>query len=187
MSKRRLVQSLSMMALCYVMGIAAIWWDGAHSRYAPAEFAVVLGNQVYRNGQLSARLQARVNRAAELYKQGIVQRLLVSGGVGKEGKDEAIAMRDYLVQQGIPATHIISDSKGATTRLSAENALQWAKPEQPIIVVSQLYHISRSKMAFSQAGFKQVGAAYPDYFERRDLYASLRELPAWLSYAMHSR
>jgi hypothetical protein len=39
-------------------------------------------------------------------------------------------------------------------------------------------------MAFQQAGFQQVGAAYPDYFERRDIYASVRELPAWLSYAL---
>ena len=50
------------------------------------------------------------------------------------------------------------------------------------IVVSQLYHVSRAKMAFEQEGFTHVGSAYPRYFERRDVYASLRELPAWVSY-----
>ena len=184
MYKQRWYKSLAFIALMYGLGIAAIWWDGAQSSYQPAEYAVVLGNQVYRNGQLSKRLQARVNRSAELYRQGTVKRIIVSGGIGKEGQDEALAMRDFLVQQGIPFNAIVTDSKGANTQLTAQNALQWASPEQPIIVVSQLYHLSRTKMAFQQAGFQQVGAAYPDYFERRDIYASVRELPAWLSYAL---
>lgn len=187
MRKKRWYQSLAVIAVMYVIGIAAIWWDGAHSTYQVSEYAVVLGNQVYSNGQLSERLAARVNRAADLYRQGTVKRIIVSGGIGKEAQDEALTMRDYLVQQGIPLAMIVTDSKGDNTRLTAENARQWANLEQPIIVVSQLYHLSRSKMAFRQAGFQQVGAAYPDYFERRDFYASVRELPAWLSYALNRR
>ena len=37
-------------------------------------------------------------------------------------------------------------------------------------------------MAFEQEGYQEIGTAYPLYIEWRDIYASLRELPAWISY-----
>ena len=103
---------------------------------------------------------------------------IVSGGVGKEGHDEAIVMRAFLVNKGVKPANVIADSNGYTTRLTAQNTAHLinGKAKQPIIVVSQLYHLSRTKMAFRQAGFTQVGAAYPAYFEWRDIYASLREV-----------
>ena len=166
----------------YFLGIALIWTDGAISGYKKSAFAVVLGNQVYESGKPSLRLQARLNRAIELYNSRIVPAIIVSGGIGKEGHDEAKVMKRYLEAHKIPAADIIVDSNGYNTRLTADNAKQWADVNQPIIVVSQLYHISRSKMAFRQAGFKDVGAAYPLYFELGDTWASNRELFAWMQY-----
>lgn len=169
-------------SLLYLLGIAAIWLDGASSDYQQSEYAVVLGNQVYPSGEPSERLKARLGRAAELFHDGTIEKIIVSGGLGKEGHDEAVVMKSYLETQNIPPQAIIADSHGNNTRLTAQNAHQWAKANRPIIVVSQLYHVSRAKMAFEQAGYQNVGAAYPLYFERRDIFASLRELPAWISY-----
>lgn len=176
------IKTLLLLTLLYFFGIAAIWLDGATTNYEKSEYAVVLGNQVYPSGEPSERLQARLNRAAELFRDGTVEKIIVSGGFGKEGYDEASVMKRYLEAQGIPAAAIITDSYGNNTHLTAHNAKQWANIAKPIIVVSQLYHLSRSKMAFQHVGFTQVGVAYPLYFEWRDVYASLRELPAWLSY-----
>ena len=175
-------KSLLIFALLYFFGIAAIWLDGATTGYEKSEYAVMLGNQVYPSGEPSERLEARLERAAELFRNGTVQKIIVSGGLGKEGHDEAAVMKRYLETQGIPAVAVIADSYGNNTHLTARNAKQWANTAKPIIVISQLYHLSRTKMAFGHVGFTQVGAAYPQYFEWRDVYASLRELPAWFSY-----
>ena len=168
--------------LFYGMGIAAIWLDGITTGYEKSEYAVVLGNQVYPSGEPSERLQARLNRAAELFRAKTVEKIIVSGGFGKEGYDEATVMKRYLEAQSVPTAAITTDSYGNNTRLTAHNTKQWANTAKPIIVVSQLYHVSRSKMAFEHEGFERVGVAYPLYFEWRDIYASLRELPAWVSY-----
>ena len=170
--------------LLYGFAIAAIWLDGVTTGYEKSEYAVVLGNQVYPSGEPSERLQARLNRAAELFREGTVEKIIVSGGFGKEGYDEASVMKRYLEAQGIPAATVIADSYGKNTALTAWKASEilHVKLQKPVIVVSQLYHLSRSKMAFQHVGFTQVGAAYPLYFEWRDVYASLRELPAWVSY-----
>lgn len=184
---KRLQKIISLLILLYFLGIAAIWIDGATTGYAQSEYAVVLGNQVYPSGKPSERLKARLERAAELFRDGTVQKIIVSGGLGKEGHDEAVVMKRYLETQGIPAVAVIADSYGNNTHLTARNAKQWANTAKPIIVVSQLYHVSRAAMAFEQQGFTQVGTAYPDYFEGRDVYASLRELLAWISYLFGMR
>ncbi|QTR53654.1 DUF4952 domain-containing protein [Thiothrix unzii] len=177
-------KSLLIFALLYFFGIAAIWLDGATTGYEKSEYAVVLGNQVYPSGEPSERLKARLERAAELFRDGTVQQIIVSGGLGKEGHDEASVMKQYLEAQGIPPTSIILHSFGNNTELTASYAAEILQNNmnKSIIAVSQLYHLSRTKMAFAHAGFKDVGVAYPHYFEWRDVYASLREVPAWLKY-----
>ena len=179
---KKLRKIATLLLLLYFLGIAAIWLDGATAGYEKSEYAVVLGNQVYPSGEPSERLKARLERAAELFRDGTVQKIIVSGGLGEEGHDEATVMKRYLETQGIPAVAVIADSNGNNTHLTARNTKQWANTAKPIIVVSQLYHVSRTAMAFEQEGFTQVGTAYPDYFEGRDVYASLRELLAWISY-----
>ncbi|MFZ1388420.1 MAG: YdcF family protein [Thiolinea sp.] len=171
--------------LLYALTILGIWSDGVLTGYAPSEYAVVLGNQVYANGEPSKRLQERLNRAFELHRAGIVQKIIVSGGIGIEQQDEARVMKAFLVAKGIPEFLVIVDSNGYDTRMTAQNADQWLLDKQaPLIVVSQLYHLSRSKMAFEQLGYTQVGVAYPSYFEGSDMYASLREVLAWVSYKL---
>ena len=177
---------LAFFVVCYCLAMIAIWTHGVFIGYSSAEYAVVLGNQVYPNGEPSKRLQERLNRAFELYRAGIVHKVIVSGGVGEEQQDEARVMKAYLVAKGLSDALVIADSNGYDTRLTAQNAEQWISNKQtPIIVVSQLYHVSRSKLAFEQQGYTQVGAAYPSYFEWRDLYASLREVLGWVYYKLH--
>ncbi|MDX9990140.1 MAG: YdcF family protein [Thiothrix unzii] len=113
-------KSLLIFALLYFFGIAAIWLDGATTGYAKSEYAVVLGNQVYPSGEPSERLEARLERAAELFRNGTAQKIIVSGGLGKEGHDEATVMKQYLATQGIPTAAVVADSYGNNTHLTAQ-------------------------------------------------------------------
>lgn len=156
--------------------------NGTTSNFKKADSAVVLGNQVIPSGEPSKRLIARLNKAIELYNNKMVSTIVVSGGFGKEGFDEATVMKKYLLRHQIPDNKIIVDSKGDNTRLTAENAKNLIGTDASIIIVSQLYHLSRCKIAFKQAGFKNISTAYPLYFEWRDIYAVNRELIAWIYY-----
>ena len=79
------------LAVCYLLAILAIWIDGATSHYQASHYAIVLGNKVHLSGEPSQRLQARLSRALLLYQRGMtVKQIIVSGGVGKEGHDEAL-------------------------------------------------------------------------------------------------
>ncbi len=104
-------KTVLLFTLLYFFGIAAIWLDGVTTGCQPSEYAVVLGNQVYPSGKPSERLKARLERAAELFRDGTVKKIIVSGGLGKEGHDEAVVMKQFLQTLGIPPAAIILDSK----------------------------------------------------------------------------
>ncbi|WP_373549418.1 YdcF family protein [Haliscomenobacter sp.] len=151
--------------------------DGLWDRQQSADLAVIMGNKVNEDGTLSTRLVKRVDCGLQLYEQGRVKRLMVSGGLGKEGHYEGDKMRDYLVGKGVPDRLIIVDNRGNNTTLSVVNTLQLQDSLQfkSVIVVSQYFHLTRSKMLFKKKGFKAVSGVSPWYFEWRDVYALGRE------------
>mgnify|MGYP002087224465 FL=1 len=134
----------------------------------------------------SPRLQARLDKAVELYQKGLFPNIIVSGGVGVEGFDEAVVMREYLVNRNIPENRIHLDSEGRTTNLTAKNTAQIMKRNnwQSALIVSQYFHISRTRMAFINYGISPVFSAHANYFELRDLYSIVREVFGYFSYLL---
>jgi len=116
-----------------------------------------------------------------LFKTGRVKRILVSGGLEKEGFYEGDKMKEFLIAHAVPDSLIIVDNFGNNTRASIENTLALRKqiPFNSIIVISQYFHVTRTKKLFRDKGFENVSSASPDYFEWRDLYALVREFPAY--------
>lgn len=92
-----------------------IIFDGLSDDVQSSDVAVILGSKVEITGRPSARLAARLDRGIELYKAGMNQTLIVSGGTGTEGFNEALIMRDYLSGMGVPLSGIIVDGMGFNT------------------------------------------------------------------------
>lgn len=150
-----------------------------------ADAMVVFGNTVERSGVPSKRLAARLNRAEELYKSKFADVIIVSGGLGKEGYDEAKVMKDYLVAKGIPAQDIIEDNTGNTTYDTAKNTQKILKEQnkKSVILVSQYYHLARAKLAFRKVGIGPVFTApAKNGVELRDPYSLLREFVGYYAY-----
>lgn len=152
-----------------------------------ADAAVVLGNEVYKNGQCSPRLAARLDAAVKLYNEKWVPRIIVSGGVGKSEVDEATAMQAYLIRRGVPESAIIVDSSGVNTRATAEFTAKYFAENNlhSVIGVSQFFHLPRVVLALKMSGIKVVGSCHAEYFEARDVYSVVREIPAYLAYWSH--
>ena len=87
-----------------------------------ADIAIVLGSKVNKDGTLSDRLKARMDRSIELYTTKQVKHLLLSGGTGREGFDESSKMMEYAMEKGVKKDHIITDSNGYNTKQTAENS-----------------------------------------------------------------
>lgn len=183
--RRIAVRAAAVAALALCACTVLLIGDGLTDELAPADVAVVLGNQVHPDGTPSARLAARLDRAVELVEQGRVRRVIVSGAVGREGVLEGDAMKRYMVAQGVPAASILVDNAGVDTWATARNArtIMQAHDLKGVIVVSQYFHIARTRLAFRRHGL-EAGGAHARFFELRDLYSIARELPAWVKYAL---
>jgi uncharacterized SAM-binding protein YcdF (DUF218 family) len=155
--------------------------DGLRDEVGQADCILVPGNTVLHSGQPAPRTQARLDRAISLYKSGFAPVVMVSGGTGIEGQPEGSRMADYLRAQGLPDSAILVDDLGSNTQLTAQHyaAVAGARGWRSVLLVSQFFHITRSRLLLRQAGITQVRSAHADYFEWRDVYSTLREFPAF--------
>jgi vancomycin permeability regulator SanA len=151
-----------------------------------SDFALILGNKIEENGNPSDRLKARLDRALEIYNQNLIQYIIVSGGIGIEGFDEAKVMKEYLVQKGIPANSVIEDNLGYTTESSAKNlkSLTSNDSSKTILIISQYFHLPRSVFLVKKQGFSNVKSTFARYFELRDFYSIFRECIALPVYSI---
>ena len=172
--------------LLVLVGLVA--WVGLHSALTvwvgnlvqprPSDVAVVLGNRVERSGVPSIHLRVRLDRAFELYENGTVSYIIVSGGLGREGHEEADVMRQYLLQRGVPAEKIFTDRDGYDTYESARSAksIMDAQGFTSAVIVSHYFHLPRALITFRRFGISEVSAAAVDRKPAwRDTYSVLRE------------
>ncbi len=117
---------------------------------------LVLGTSPYYKGVRNFYYDNRITAAAELYKAGKVDLLIVSGGdyCDQDGYDEPMAMRDSLVSQGVPIDRILLDRNGTRTLLSIFNIRDRYRVDN-ITIISQKYHNER---ALYQAHYLGVDA-----------------------------
>lgn len=147
-----------------------------------ADVAVIFGSKVNEDGTISERLRARLEKGFKLYASGQVDQIYVSGGLGKEGHLEGSVMKEYLIGQGVHEHLIVVDNEGINTRATALNFTRDFPENTSAIVVTQFFHVSRSKLAFKQVGVSQVAASHCNFYEWRDLYSLVREFFGFYKY-----
>ena len=175
---------LALLLLPLLAAVSALVLDGFTDDLFKADAALILGNSVFPDRTLSPRLRGRVERGMELYKSGLVSKIVVSGGLGKEGHYEGTVMAAWLVAHGVAEQDIVIDNEGINTAASAKNfaAISDTHNFQSVIVVSQFFHISRCRLALEQVGVEQIGTAHSRVYSGRDVYATLREVVAYGKY-----
>lgn len=124
---------------------------------------VVLGAQIKKDGTPDVQLQWRLDKAYEMYSAspcGIV----VCGGQGKdEPRPEGTAMREYLLEKGIPDQQILVDSTSTSTRSNIRNAIALLEGHnvKKILIVTSDYHVARSLAIARDEGLEACGVGSP--------------------------
>ena len=189
--KRRALIVLGLLAAGGLVCALFITIGGLVEDPSKRDIALVLGNKVNEDGTPSARLAARLDRAITLYNEGRCTFIVVSGGTGIEGHDEAKVMERYLVDHNIPGDHVIPDSDGLNTWKSAVNAQRIVNSigvaDPSVVAVSQYFHLPRCRLSLKRAGFSDVSSSYARFVELRDIYSIAREIPAYLKYLLLKR
>ncbi|MER6091068.1 SanA/YdcF family protein [Streptomyces bluensis] len=177
--QRRAVQVV--MVLCALALLPATWiFLAAGDRLRTTDsvprtdVAVVFGAGL-RGGEPSPPLARRLDAAAELYREGRIEVVLVSGDNSREDYDEPDAMRAYLRERGVPDARIVSDYAGFDTWDSCVRARKIFGVDRAVLI-SQGFHIRRAVALCEEAGVRSYGVGVADRRNVTWYYGGVREI-----------
>ncbi|MGS0686724.1 YdcF family protein [Nakamurella sp. GG22] len=127
---------------------------GSADERAAADAIVVLGAAQY-DGEPSAVFRARLDHAAELYREGVAPRILTVGG-GRTGDrtTEGAAGADYLAADGIDRSVLLAVGTGDDTlaSLRATDELLDDNGWRSVVVVTDPWHAARAAAMATDLG-----------------------------------
>lgn len=151
------------------MLIGTIVADAFAARYEPdrnADFLIILGCGLRRDGTLTPLLKGRVDRAIEFYEKqkaetGKELTFIPSGGQGEdEVVSESCAMKRYLLERGIPERLILEENRSKSTfenmQLSKQ-IIQERNPKGNVTFSTTNYHVFRSGIFARRVKMRAVG------------------------------
>lgn len=142
--------------------------------------ALVLGTSKYLiGGSPNHYFKYRIKAAAELYNNGKVDYILVSGDNATVQYNEPRQMRRALIQAGIPASAIYSDYAGFRTLDSIVRAKE-VFGQAHFTVVSQAFHNERAIFIARHFGIEAVGFNAVDPSAYQGIKTRVREVFARL-------
>ena len=133
---------------------------------AERPYLIVLGAAVY-GERPSLTLVRRLEGALDYLERYPESTAIVSGGMGKgETVTEALAMRDWLMQHGIPEERIIMEPEATSTEENLRYSFALIRdrgddPDGNVAVVSSAYHLFRAKSMARLQGVEAAGVAAP--------------------------
>ncbi len=127
-----------------------------------ADYVVVLGAGL-RGEEISLTLKQRLDATLEIFKGETV---IVTGGQGyNETIPEAVAMKKYLVENGLSEEKIILEDKSENTKENLDNAKNIIKEHSgkelsdvKVKIITSDYHCYRAKMLAERQGYFNISS-----------------------------
>ncbi|MDD3687953.1 MAG: YdcF family protein [Bacteroidales bacterium] len=101
----------------------------------------------------------RLMQALELYREGRIRKIYISGGSGavfeQEIKESEI-LRDFIIVLGIPPDDILIETQSKNTYENAVEAAKILKPQtssDTYLLITSAFHMRRSEACFKKQGF----------------------------------
>lgn len=136
---------------------------------------LVLGTvKTLKNGRTNLYFTYRINATVDLYKNGKIDYVLVSGDNGNKNYDEPTDFKEELIRRGIPASKIYLDYAGFRTLDSVVRSKEIFGQES-ITIISQEFHNERAIFLAEKNGIEAIGFNAKDVSGRYGLKTQMRE------------
>jgi uncharacterized SAM-binding protein YcdF (DUF218 family) len=159
---------------CAMLYIAV---TGSRDEASPADAALVLGFALDDAGQARPQLLGRMDRAADLQRQGIVPRLVLSGGAAKSGRTEAGVMRELAIARGVPPDALVLDEAARSTieNFACSLPILERLNARRTLVVTEPWHMRRAMLLARRHGLDARAAPATS-----EVWRSPRHAAYWL-------
>ena len=119
-----------------------------------ADTAIILGAAADESGP-SPVYRERINHGIELYNDGYVGKLIMTGGTGEGNThSDAYIAKQYAVSQGIPESDIMTEDTSTITQENLENSklIMDENRFDTTIIVSDPLHMRRAMLLARDSG-----------------------------------
>ena len=127
----------------------------------PADAVVVMGAAQY-DGTPSPLLESRLQHALDLYRQGRVRFIAVTGGkIPGDRFTEAATSRRWLTDRGVPASAIIREDVGRSTWESLSSLVPVLRQNNisSVVVSTDRWHMQRCVLSLRDLGIQAQPSA----------------------------
>lgn len=160
--------------------VVGVWArDRVHDTPAslPAQRVAIVFGAGIRGERPTPMLHDRVASAVDLYRAGVVQKLLMSGDNRFDDYNEPRVMRNVAMQLGVPAEDIVLDHAGRSTYDTCYRAREIFGVTRAALV-TQRFHLDRALMICNALGVQAEGYSADRRAYRTVWWNELREIPA---------
>ncbi|MDD5025746.1 MAG: YdcF family protein, partial [Candidatus Peribacteraceae bacterium] len=128
----------------------------------PVDCVVVFGAAVHSRDDPGPGILRRTQTAAQLYRSGDVQTIILAGGKGRTIQDsEAAVMRKVAMLNGVAPEHIKTEDRSENTWENLRNTLPLTEGCQSVLAVSDGYHLARIASFARRQGWGMPFHTYP--------------------------
>jgi uncharacterized SAM-binding protein YcdF (DUF218 family) len=154
---------------------------------ARGDVGIVLGSSL-KDNKASASLQERLDRAVELFKEGRIPAIIVSGGLDRTDfiLTEAEGMRNYLLERGIPDRVIVMEQQATSTyeNLLFSQQLMSQHGWHSSVIITHRYHMLRAMEMAAFLHYDHPQASPVDSQVLSMFWSKLRETAAHLKWLL---
>jgi uncharacterized SAM-binding protein YcdF (DUF218 family) len=115
---------------------------------------IVLGYPAKKDGRMTPILRERINKAADLYHNGIAEVVICSGASVANDHVEAEIMARALVESGVDGSHIIRETKarGTYENLVKSREIMHERGLEKAVIVTSPWHLRKASSYASRLG-----------------------------------
>lgn len=170
--KRILLTGFGIVAVSFVIIEALVFTQLNANDPEEADYVIILGSGI-KGTELTLTLKQRLDASLDYIRSHPQTPVIVSGGQGPgESIPEALAMKNYLVDQGISPTQVIMEDRSTSTQENmafSKKIIDASGLEHPeIMIVTSDYHMFRSKYLAAKNGYAAeygISAPSPGYLK----------------------
>lgn len=149
--------ALIALLLAYLLvTLGQVAWASRRDGARPVQAIVVFGAAQY-DGRPSPVLRARLDHAADLYRQGLAPSVVVTGGKQEGDRvTEATVAAEYLARHGVPEPAILREVAGRNSwqQLAAASAFLKRRGVTRVLLVSDGFHSARIQAMAGELGLE---------------------------------
>lgn len=189
----RALGATSLLLVLLIIGLSIVIRAQAQKHEARRADAILVMGAAQWDGKPSPVLEARLTTALSLYRRGLSNRLILTGGIAPgDVQSEAAVARSYMIENGVDPAVLLIEEQGrdSVSSLMAAATIAQSQDIRSVVVVTDPYHELRALKIARDLGLEAYGEPVDSTIPQSSLErirVTVYEAVGYLGYVLFGR